>query len=557
MPQGSAAEESPVYWDPYDPELWADPYPTYRRLRAEAPLYYNEKYDFWAVSRFDDCEQVLIDHERYISSRGPVLELIKSGVSIAPGGLIFEDPPIHTHRRKLLARVFTPRRMNDLEPQARQFCVRNLDRLVGATRFDFAADVGAHLPMYMIGMLLGIPEQDLDAVRERADERLRTEVGKPLEYDDNSFDGEYFADYIEWRTRHPSDDLMTELLEAEFDDETGTTRRLSRREVLAFTSVLATAGAETTARLIGWAGRVLSDHPDQRRELARDPSLIPNAVEELLRYEPTTQQMARYVTRDTELYGQTVPEGSAIVLVVGAANRDEHRHPDGEHFDIHRKIRHHLTFGHGIHFCLGAALARMEARVALEEILKRFPDWEVDDSAAPAGLHLDRAGLGEAARRDRLNRPMSGRPYGEGDATHRALGGVDGIRRLVECFYDEMDTLPAARRIRALHPADLELAIDKLARFLSGWTGGPKLYSEKYGPIQIPVAHRHLPVGEAERDAWLLCMERALERCQVAEDLRRYLLEQLFVPAERVRVAAQRRHEERRARSPEESQAGR
>jgi cytochrome P450 len=382
MREQSAGYQSSVYWDPYDPEIWAHPYPTYRRLRAEAPLYYNKKYDFYALSRFDDCERTLIDHETYISSRGPILELIKSGVSIAPGGLIFEDPPIHTHRRKLLARVFTPRRMNELEPQAREFCARTLDPLVGADRFDFAADVGAHLPMFMIGMLLGIPEEDLDAVRERADERLRTEVGKPLEYDDHHFDGEYFADYIEWRSKHPSDDLMSELLYAEFEDETGRVRRLSRREVLAFTSVLATAGAETTARLIGWAGKVLADHPDQRRELVGDPSLIPNAIEELLRFEPTTQQMARYVTRDVEHYGQTVPEGSALVLVIASANRDEQRHPDGERFDIHRKVGHHLTFGHGIHFCLGAALARMEARVALEEVLKRFPEWEVDTEGA-------------------------------------------------------------------------------------------------------------------------------------------------------------------------------
>jgi cytochrome P450 len=378
----SAEGRSPVYWDPYDPQIWADPYPIYRRLREEAPLYYNEKYDFYALSRFEDCERGLIDHRTYISSRGPVLELIKSGVSIAPGGLIFEDPPIHTHRRKLLARVFTPRRMNDLEPQAREFCQRNLDRLVGAEHFDFAADVGAHLPMYMIGMLLGIPEQDLDAVRQRADARLRTEVGKPLEYDDHSFDGEYFADYIDWRSKHPSDDLMSELLHAEFEDETGAVRRLSRREVLAFTSVLATAGAETTARLIGWAGKVLADHPDQRRALVEDPSLIPGAIEEILRFEPTTQSIARYVTRDVEHHGQTVPEGSAIVFVAASANRDEQQHPDGERFDIRREVRHHLTFGHGIHFCLGAALARLEGRVALEEILKRFPEWEVDAQGA-------------------------------------------------------------------------------------------------------------------------------------------------------------------------------
>ena len=375
--QGTGGE-SPVYWDPYDAQIWADPYPTYRRLRAEAPRYYNEKYDFYALSRFDDCERGLIDHETYISVRGPVLEQIKSGVSLPVGGLIWEDPPAHTVRRKLLARVFTPRRMGELEPQARQFCARTLDPLIESECFDFAAEVGVHLPMFMIGMLLGIPEQDLDAVRARANQRLRTEAGKPLEYADHHFDGEYFADYIDWRSDHPSDDLMTELLHAEFEDETGVIRRSTRSEVLAFTSVLATAGAETTARLIGWAGKVLADHPGQRRELVEDPSLIPNAIEELLRFESSTQAIARYVTRDVEHYGEQVPAGSAILFLAASANRDERRHADGERFDIHREIGHHLTFGHGIHFCQGAALARLEGRVALEEVLKRFPEWEVD-----------------------------------------------------------------------------------------------------------------------------------------------------------------------------------
>jgi cytochrome P450 len=175
---------------------------------------------------------------------------------------------------------------------------------------------------------------------------------------------------------------MSELIYAEFEDETGAVRRLSRREVLAFTSVLATAGAETTSRLIGWAGKVLSDHPDQRRALVEDPSLIPAAIEEILRFEPTTQSIARYVTRDVQHHGQTVPAGSAIVFLVGSANRDERQHPDGERFDVRRPASHHLTFGHGIHFCLGAALARLEGRVALEEILKRFPEWEVDAAGA-------------------------------------------------------------------------------------------------------------------------------------------------------------------------------
>jgi cytochrome P450 len=190
--------------------------------------------------------------------------------------------------------------------------------------------------------------------------------------------GDMYVDYIEWRSRHPSDDLMTELLNAEFEDETGTVRRLTRDEILTYISLVSGAGNETTTRLIGWIGSVLADHSDQRRLLAGAPSLIPNAIEEILRYEPPAPHVARYVSRDVELCGQTVPEGSALLCLVGAANRDARRYRNAETFDIHRKVGQHLTFGYGIHYCLGAALARLEGRVALEEVLKRFPDWVVD-----------------------------------------------------------------------------------------------------------------------------------------------------------------------------------
>jgi cytochrome P450 len=190
--------------------------------------------------------------------------------------------------------------------------------------------------------------------------------------------GEIFADYIDWRARHPSDDLMTALLNAEFEDEHGETRTLTRDEVLTYTMVLAGAGNETTGRLIGWLGKVLGEHPDQRREVAADRSLIPNVIEETLRYEPTGPHVARYVARDAEYYGTTVPAGSAMLLLVGAANRDERRYEDPDTFDVHRDLSQHLTFGYGLHYCLGAALARLEGRVALDEVLNRFPDWEVD-----------------------------------------------------------------------------------------------------------------------------------------------------------------------------------
>jgi len=236
--------------------------------------------------------------------------------------------------------------------------------------------------MRTIGMLLGIPETDQESVRDKVDSSLRTNAGKPMQYEQQNISGEMFADYIEWRAKNPSDDLMTELLQAEFEDETGTVRRLSREEVLTYTNVLAGAGNETTGRLIGWAGKLLADHPDQRRQLVGDPSLIPNAIEEILRFEPPAPHVARYVARDVEVHGRTVPEGSVMMLLIGAANRDDRVHPKGDEFDIHRQVDRHLAFSHGIHFCLGAALARLEGRVALDEVLKRFPEWEVDFSRA-------------------------------------------------------------------------------------------------------------------------------------------------------------------------------
>ena len=367
-----------LYYDPYDVAINADPYPVFRRLRDEAPLYYNDRHDFYAVSRYDDVERGLVDNETFISSRGGILELIQAKVEMPPGTLIFEDPPAHTIHRRLLSRVFTPKRVAALEPQVRDFCARSLDPLVGSGGFDFVSDLGAQMPMRVISLLLGIPEPDQEAVRDRVDANLRTTPGEPMQVSADFAKGEMFADYIDWRAEHPSDDLMTELLNAEFEDETGTTRRLTRDEILTYVFVVAGAGNETTTRLIGWAGNALAEHPDQRRQLAEDPSLIPNAIEELLRYEPPAPHVGRYVARQFELHGRTVPAGSAMLFLVGSANRDDRRFPDGDRFDIHRKVGQHLTFGYGVHFCLGAALARLEGRIALDEVLKRFPEWDVD-----------------------------------------------------------------------------------------------------------------------------------------------------------------------------------
>ena len=375
----SKVDTTDISYDPYDVAIDADPYPVFRRLRDEAPLYHNEQYDFYAVSRFDDVERGLVDSRSYISSHGAVLELIKANVQIPPGTLIFEDPPTHTVHRALLSRMFTPRRVSALEPKIREFCEHSLDPLVGSGGFDFVADLGAQMPMRVIGMLLGVPEQDQEAVRDQVDANLRTEAGRPMDTTvDMAVSGDMFADYIDWRAEHPSDDIMTELLHAEFTDETGAVRRLSREEVLTYVAVVAGAGNETTTRLIGWAGKVLADNPGERRKLVEDRSLIPNAIEELLRYESPAPHIGRYMPNAVEVHGQTVPAGSAMLFLTGAANRDDRRFEDPERFDVNRKIVKHLTFGYGIHFCLGAALARLEGRVALDEVLKRFPEWDVE-----------------------------------------------------------------------------------------------------------------------------------------------------------------------------------
>ena len=371
--------EEPIDYDPYDAATHADPFPTFRRLRDEAPIYHCERRNVWALSRHADVEKALVSWETFSSSRSDILEIIQSGMDLPPAVVMFEDPPKHTMHRGLMSRVFTPRRMNALEDQVRAFCAACLDPLVGSDRFDFVTDLGAELPMRVIGMLLGIPEAEQPAVRDRSDAVLRTEAGQPMAVRQEAIaNGDMYAEYVDWRVDHPSDDLMTALLNAEFEDEDGVTRRLTRDEVLTYTQVLAGAGNETTGRLIGWLGKVLGEHPDQRRQVAADPSLIPNTVEETLRFEPTGPHLARYVARDVDYYGTTVPAGSAILLLVGSANRDERHHDDPDRFDVHRDNSQHLTFGYGLHFCLGAALARLEGRVALDEVLKRFPDWEVD-----------------------------------------------------------------------------------------------------------------------------------------------------------------------------------
>ena len=373
--------DTPVYYDPYDVDINADPYPTYTRLREEAPIYHNERYDFWALTRHEDVQKALVNWQVFSSSRGDLLDILRAKIELPKGVVMWEDPPLHTTHRGILSRVFTPKRMAQLEDQVRAYCIRCLDPLVGTAGFDIITELASMLPMRVIGMLLGIPEQDQIAVRNRTDRDLRTRPGQPMVIvEEEVVTGEQFADYIDWRAEHPSDDLMTILLNAEFEDETGETRSLTRQEVLTYTSVLAGAGNETTGRLIGWLAKVLAEHPDQRRLVVEDRSLLQNVIEETLRFEPTGHANARSVTEDIEYYGTTMPAGSAVLLIMASANRDPRRFDEPDRYDILRKDVQHLTFGYGLHFCLGTHLARLEGRVALDELLNRWTEWEVDYS---------------------------------------------------------------------------------------------------------------------------------------------------------------------------------
>jgi len=372
-----------LYYDPYDFGIDDDPYPLWHRMRDEAPLYYNERYDFFALSRFVDVEAASVDWRTYSSARGSLLEMIRSGFPNPPGLFIGEDPPEHEMHRNLLSRAVSPRRVAVLEERIRELCAEYLDPLVGRDRFDLVADFAAFLPMRVIGELVGIPEEYQVGLRDDLDETARLETGDaPEEMALLSF-GDPYRPFLEFRRNHPADDFITTLLDVRFTDVvTGEERGLADEEILNYVGMLYAAGNETTARLIGWMGKVLADHPEQRAELVADRSLVPNAVEETLRYEAPSPIQARTLTRDVELYGQSVPAESIVTLLTAAANRDERKFENADAFDIHREIDHHVTFGYGVHYCFGAALARLEGRIALEEMLNRFPTWEVDMSGA-------------------------------------------------------------------------------------------------------------------------------------------------------------------------------
>ncbi|HEX8804252.1 MAG TPA: cytochrome P450 [Acidimicrobiales bacterium] len=374
-----------LYWDPFDVAIDADPYETWRRLRDEAPVYRNDRHDFWALSRFQDVEDAHRDPRTFSSAHGTVLEIMTDD-PVPTGQMIFLDPPDHTRLRALVSRAFTPRRVGQLEGRVRELCVAFLEEQDGRHEFDFVQDFGARLPAMVIASLLGVPLADQNRVRQLIDLVFHIEPDVGM-INDTSFAAQielhhYLMAQLEEREARPRDDMLTDLVRAEITDADGSVRRLTRPESAQFANLLISAGTETVARLLGWSAVVLDQHPDQRAELAADPSLIPNAVEELLRYEAPSPVQGRWTTAPVELHGEVIPPDSKILLITGSAGRDERKYPDADRFDVHRRFDHHVSFGYGVHFCLGAALARMEGRIALEEVLQRHPAWQVDHDRA-------------------------------------------------------------------------------------------------------------------------------------------------------------------------------
>jgi hypothetical protein len=372
-----------LVYNPYAFAVHDDPYETYRRLREEAPAYWNDELRFWVLSRFDDVLEGFRDFETFSSAGGIALEnrreINRKNRDVQQ--MIELDPPEHTSFRKLVSRVFTGRRVAAMEEEIRGIVDSHIDIVVGRGGCDLVEDITGPFPMDVISALLGIPESDRLALRRHADKLLIREDGSmtiPQAAADGMFAMlAYFAEDLVARRARQRTGLISDLLDLEVDG-----RAMTEEELLGFCVLFVIAGHETTTKMVANAIELLSRHPDQRDALVADPELIAGAVEEVLRFHNSTQYMHRTLTRDIELHGRQLHAGDSVVLLIGAANHDEREYgPTAEEFDIHRQPDRHLSFGYGAHFCLGAALARMEGKVALEQIHRRLPDYEVDHGA--------------------------------------------------------------------------------------------------------------------------------------------------------------------------------
>jgi cytochrome P450 len=371
-------------YDPYARIMQEDPYPRYHHFLEHEPCTYNPKMDFYALFRFEDVWEATLDWKTYSSSLGPSLEN-RGQIPSELFSIIGFDPPRHTRLRNLVSRGFTPKRIAALEQEVRAIATRYLDALRCETRFDIQQAFAVKLPMDVISVLLGIPEADRDWYRHTVDKGLERdpETGEPaMEHIDMLGKSRtYVLDLLAERRKRPCDDLITVLAEAEYAEPEGQPRRLSDDEVAAFTTLLAAAGAETTAKLIGNLVVYLSRHTDQRRWVFEDAAArLPGAIEEVLRYDPPSQFQGRVAMRDVTTHGVTIPEGARVALVTGAASRDPREFPEPDRLDVRRQPERSLPFGFGQHVCIGKSLARLEARVAIEEIAARWPAWQVDEA---------------------------------------------------------------------------------------------------------------------------------------------------------------------------------
>jgi cytochrome P450 len=370
--------------NPFAYEFHDDPYPTYTWLREQAPLYRNEKLDFWALSRFRDVLSGLVDWKTYSSAEGILLERLDPRMFDVTPMMIFMDPPRHDRLRRLVSHAFTARRVADLELLIRDTAVRLVDQLDAAGGGDFVKDLSGPFPMEVIFTLIGVPDADRGQLRAWTDQALDRDPDRP-DIPPRAVEASlelmrYWFGLLEDLRRRPNDGLMCALMDAEVSTDDGSTTRLSDGEIVGFCSLLGGAGTETTTKLLGYAAVLFARHLEAYDTVRADHTRLPGAVEELLRYTSPAQYAARTVTRDVEWYGQIVPKNSRLLFLIGAANRDPAEFDRPDTFDINRNISQALGFGQGVHFCLGANLARLETRIALEEFMTRFPRYTVDEA---------------------------------------------------------------------------------------------------------------------------------------------------------------------------------
>jgi cytochrome P450 len=372
-----------LIYDPYAREMQEDPYPAYRHFLAEEPCHYNPKMDFYALFRFEDVWNATLDWETHSSSLGPILE----NRGEIPGevmSIIGMDPPRHTRIRNLVSKGFTPRKIAALEQEIRRIAHGYLDPLRESNGFDFQAELSNKLPMDVISALLGIPEPEREGYRARVDKGLERDpdTGQvpPGAVEAMGEASAFLLGLLAERRKAPKDDLISLVAHTEYDDVDGISKPLTDAEAVAFIGLLAAAGAETTTKLLGNCMVYLGRHPDQRKALFEDPALFETAIEEVLRYDAPSQFQGRVALRSVTCHGVTIPEGARVALVTGSACRDEREFPEPDRFDIQRTPERQIYFGHGHHVCIGKSLARLEARVVLEEVRDRFPEYQVNES---------------------------------------------------------------------------------------------------------------------------------------------------------------------------------